>query len=325
MTATRLVWSVSLAYPVRSMPLTKWKCSALTPPTPTSSSTNLPSIKSSSSFAAKLSAPPSPPPQLRPLPTASAPPSISGSGGANSVGIGPANNVGIGPTNSSLGPANGVGLGPANVGLGPANFLPNGPACSLPSGTASSMPNGVIGPTNTIPANIPNGGPPVSMVMVAQPGFSVVTSSSPTPSPAQIAPLPSPQPPGLTEYSLFNDTFTKVTQQSVWGREDEDKAGNKPGMNFASVAANNNAGGVPTSVVTSSMIDSTPPVDAAKAPGYRGANAVSSPVLCKMSNAASPSPSLYQQPRPTSMYIEDPCPLYQQVTFLPIYFIYQSY
>lgn len=94
----------------------------------------------------------------------------------------------------------------------------------------------------------------------------------------------------------------QVAQQSVWGREDEDAASNnKAGMNFATAAASNG----PCSVAQ----DPPPPLaEPSLAPGYRGA--MSSPVLCKMTAA---SPSLYHQPRPTSMYIEDTGPLYQQV------------
>lgn len=57
------------------------------------------------------------------------------------------------------------------------------------------------------------------------------------------------------EYSLFNDTFTKVTQQSMWGgRESE----SQKGMNFATVAG----GGVTVNTSGSSnnkFIDSVPP------------------------------------------------------------------
>lgn len=58
------------------------------------------------------------------------------------------------------------------------------------------------------------------------------------------------------EYSLFNDTFTKVTQQSMWGsRENE----SQKGMNFATVAG---GGGVSVNISGSSsskFIDSIPP------------------------------------------------------------------
>ncbi|KMQ87999.1 ankyrin repeat domain-containing protein 17 [Lasius niger] len=86
--------------------------------------------------------------------------------------------------------------------------------------------------------------------------------------------LPSSTP---LEYSLFNDTFTKVTQQSMWGgRENE----TQKGMNFATVAG----GGVSSNTGSSSSaakFDSSPPqVDASKAPGYRGAT-MCSPVSSK--------------------------------------------
>lgn len=57
------------------------------------------------------------------------------------------------------------------------------------------------------------------------------------------------------EYSLFNDTFTKVTQQSMWGgRENE----TQKGMNFATVAG----GGVSSNTNTgpsTAKFDSSPP------------------------------------------------------------------
>ncbi|KAL6268769.1 hypothetical protein P5V15_001894 [Pogonomyrmex californicus] len=82
------------------------------------------------------------------------------------------------------------------------------------------------------------------------------------------------------EYSLFNDTFTKVTQQSMWGgRENE----TQKGMNFATVAG----GGVSSNTnsgPSAAKFDSSPPqVDASKAPGYRG-TAMCSPVSSKPSN-----------------------------------------
>uniref|UniRef100_A0A8D8UUR8 Ankyrin repeat and KH domain-containing protein 1 n=1 Tax=Cacopsylla melanoneura TaxID=428564 RepID=A0A8D8UUR8_9HEMI len=199
----------------------------------------------SSSFAAKLSEPPSPPPQVRPLPTASAPPTMS--------------------SQESL---------------------------ALPQG-ASVMP----------PVSVVVGPPCIS----APPSYHARSSgASPTPPPPAV-PLPSPQPSGLTEYSLFNDTFTKVTQQSVWGREDEDKTGN---MNFASVAANSNGNVGNSCSVANENMPAPPLAEPSLAPGYRGTTAVSSPVMCKMTSAA--SPSMYHQPRPNSLYIEDPSPLYQQ-------------
>lgn len=56
------------------------------------------------------------------------------------------------------------------------------------------------------------------------------------------------------EYSLFNDTFTKVTQQSMWGGRDNES---QKGMNFATVAG----GGVSmnTSGSSTAKFDSSPP------------------------------------------------------------------
>ncbi|XP_066594349.1 ankyrin repeat and KH domain-containing protein 1 isoform X2 [Prorops nasuta] len=88
------------------------------------------------------------------------------------------------------------------------------------------------------------------------------------------------------EYSLFNDTFTKVTQTMWGGRENE----SQKGMNFATVAG----GGVSVNTSGSSntkFIDSVPPqVDASKAPGYRG-TAMCSPVSSKSGGTTSVSGS----------------------------------
>lgn len=88
------------------------------------------------------------------------------------------------------------------------------------------------------------------------------------------------------EYSLFNDSFTKVAQQSMWGRENDSKP------NFAAATG----GGI--SSQNSSVINSTkymniepPQVDASKAPGYRG-NTVCSPVSSKTSSNSTTPPSL---------------------------------
>lgn len=64
-----------------------------------------------------------------------------------------------------------------------------------------------------------------------------------------------------SEYSLFNDTFSKVTQQSMWGRDNDDSASQK-GMNFASVV---NASNSPNSSVGnvsnhSTYLDTEPPI-----------------------------------------------------------------
>ena len=83
------------------------------------------------------------------------------------------------------------------------------------------------------------------------------------------------------EYSLFNDTFTKVTQQSMWGGREE----SQKGMNFATVAG----GGVSvnTSGASPKFMETAPPqVDASKAPGYRG-TAMCSPVSSKSSSTNS--------------------------------------
>ncbi|RZF38209.1 hypothetical protein LSTR_LSTR005570 [Laodelphax striatellus] len=135
----------------------------------------------------------------------------------------------------------------------------------------------------------------------------------PPPQQQPAAPPSTPSPPvsnvnTALEYSLFNDTFTKVctkaeqfclpnqvAQQSMWGRENEMS---QKGMNFASVAAN----GVPSAAVgpaTNKFLDNPPQVDASKAPGYRGAS-VCSPVSksiaqCSSSSSSSSPPSMQQQ------------------------------
>ncbi|XP_070515069.1 ankyrin repeat domain-containing protein 17 isoform X3 [Cardiocondyla obscurior] len=79
------------------------------------------------------------------------------------------------------------------------------------------------------------------------------------------------------EYSLFNDTFTKVTQQSMWGgRENE----TQKGMNFATVAGGGVSSNTNSGPSTAKFDSSPPQVDASKAPGYRG-TAMCSPVSSK--------------------------------------------
>ncbi|XP_067003505.2 ankyrin repeat domain-containing protein 17 isoform X3 [Anabrus simplex] len=90
-------------------------------------------------------------------------------------------------------------------------------------------------------------------------------------------------------YSLFDDNFTKVAQQSMWGRENDSS---QKGMNFASVAAAGSSPGTGPTSAGGKFLDNAPPqVDAAKAPGYRG-NAVCSPVSSKTSSNSITPPSL---------------------------------
>lgn len=112
-----------------------------------------------------------------------------------------------------------------------------------------------------------------SIRMTSSPPVSSQTQTLPPPSPAQqqqtvrsTTPIvmqeqqqhqQQQQLPNSTplEYSLFNDTFTKVTQQSMWGgRENE----TQKGMNFATVAG----GGVSSNTGSNSSaakFDSSPP------------------------------------------------------------------
>ncbi|XP_015120121.1 ankyrin repeat domain-containing protein 17 isoform X3 [Diachasma alloeum] len=87
------------------------------------------------------------------------------------------------------------------------------------------------------------------------------------------------QPNTPLEYSLFNDTFSKVTQQSMWGRENES---HQKGMNFATVAGGGSSAA--STAPPNKFIDSAPPqADASKAPGYRG-TAMCSPVSSKQAS-----------------------------------------
>ena len=82
------------------------------------------------------------------------------------------------------------------------------------------------------------------------------------------------------EYSLFNDSFSKVTRQSMWGNKEID---NQKNVNFATIAG----AGISNSTTTTSnkFIDSNPiEVDASKAPGYRGTS-VCSPTSNKSNNS----------------------------------------
>ncbi|XP_071573914.1 ankyrin repeat and KH domain-containing protein 1 isoform X4 [Temnothorax nylanderi] len=87
------------------------------------------------------------------------------------------------------------------------------------------------------------------------------------------------------EYSLFNDTFTKVTQQSMWGgRENE----TQKGMNFATVAGGGVSSNTNSGPSTAKFDSSPPQVDASKAPGYRG-TAMCSPVSSKPGSTSNAS------------------------------------
>lgn len=89
------------------------------------------------------------------------------------------------------------------------------------------------------------------------------------------------------EYSLFNDSFTKVAQQSMWGRENDT---HKP--NFAAATGGGITSQNTSSMTASKFINIEPPqVDASKAPGYRG-NAVCSPVSSKTSSNSTTPPSI---------------------------------
>ncbi|XP_014270909.1 ankyrin repeat domain-containing protein 17 isoform X5 [Halyomorpha halys] len=175
------------------------------------------------------------------------------------------------------------------------------PATSIATEAVARPPSppAALPPTPSPPAALPPP-PPAPQISLAPPSSaSVVPSISSAPSTT-----------ATLEYSLFNDTFTKVAQQSMWGRENDCQKG----INFASVAAT----GAPNSSVSqlpppsNKYLDPSPPqvgfyqVDASKAPGYRG-NVVCSPVSKPVSVAATaPTPSYF--PPPTDLR---PPPLYQ--------------
>lgn len=97
------------------------------------------------------------------------------------------------------------------------------------------------------------------------------------------------------EYSLFNDSFTKVAQQSMWGRENE-----KP--NFAAATGGGISSQSNSAMNTSKFINIEPPqVDASKAPGYRG-NTVCSPVSSKTSSNSTTPPSIPLAPGAASYH-----------------------
>ncbi|XP_046672408.1 ankyrin repeat domain-containing protein 17-like isoform X4 [Homalodisca vitripennis] len=157
-------------------------------------------------------------------------------------------------------------------------------------------------------------------VSPAAPPTPQLSPAAPTPAPAAIPTTTTPQPlplppatptpplPATTtttttasaahsatlEYSLFNDTFTKVAQQSMWGRENDPS---QKGMNFASVAATGAPANGPQQLPNMhTYLESSPPqVDAAKAPGYRGTT-VCSPVSSKSSTTPPSLPSLASYP-----------------------------
>lgn len=148
---------------------------------------------------------------------------------------------------------------------------------NYPPGTSaiSSLATSTVAMTNCSESSIVSTSTS-SIRMTSSPPISSQTQTLPPPSPAQqqqqqqiirsATPivmqeqqqhqqqqqLPSSTP---LEYSLFNDTFTKVTQQSMWGgRENE----TQKGMNFATVAG----GGVSSNTGSSSSaakFDSSPP------------------------------------------------------------------
>ncbi|BES92174.1 multiple ankyrin repeats single kh domain [Nesidiocoris tenuis] len=149
--------------------------------------------------------------------------------------------------------------------------------------------------------------PPPPQASTPGPVGSAATSSAGSPSSVGANVSPSTAAATL-EYSLFNDNFPKVSQQSMWGggRDDVQR---REGMNFASAAA---AGGAPNSASNMMMpptinkyLDPSPPkVDASKAPGYRGSS-VCSPVskgtsaqVSTSAMAHSPNASAYFTPAP---------------------------
>ncbi|XP_046405893.1 uncharacterized protein LOC124170897 isoform X3 [Ischnura elegans] len=111
----------------------------------------------------------------------------------------------------------------------------------------------------------------------------------------QQPPLSSPNITTPKEYSLFNNLFGKVTQQTMWGQGNESQSK----MNFAGAAASGSS--PPTTTSATKFLDSGPPqVDVSKAPGYRGM-AARSPV----SNSANSPHENSVAPRTTSVPTSD--------------------
>lgn len=144
-----------------------------------------------------------------------------------------------------------------------------------------------VTPALSLPSTMPST-PQLSPATVANKLSPPISAPQPPPAPSASSPSPPLQsntPVNTTlEYSLFNDTFTKVAQQSMWGRENDSS---QKGRNFASVAGTGapNNGPVPP---PNKYLDNAPPqADASKAPGYRGA-AVCSPVSSKTQNSTTP-------------------------------------
>ncbi|XP_031786072.1 ankyrin repeat and KH domain-containing protein mask isoform X3 [Nasonia vitripennis] len=69
------------------------------------------------------------------------------------------------------------------------------------------------------------------------------------------------------EYSLFNDTFSKVTQQSMWGSKEIET---QKSINFATIAGTGISVSSSTAPSNTFIDTSSMEVDASKAPGYRG-------------------------------------------------------
>lgn len=183
----------------------------------------------------------------RPLPAASAPPSIPGQYQMT---------PGKAPFSSAM------TAGPSSVSSPPAQVVPSS---AMPASSMASSSNQCR--SNT-PLNQPSD---QQQQQVPSQQLDSVPANTPL------------------EYSLFNDTFTKVTQQSMWGRDNDNS---QKGMNFASVAATGAVTGNGAGVTGGKFIDSIPPlVDASKAPGYRGTT-VCSPVSSKASSNSTTPPSM---------------------------------
>lgn len=135
----------------------------------------------------------------------------------------------------------------------------NCPENSIVSTSASSVrvtpsPPVVALQTQTLPSSLPTAQQQQQQQQPMQQQQSQQNIRSTTPIVTQEHQQQQPSSTPL-EYSLFNDTFTKVTQQSMWGgRENE----TQKGMNFATVAG----GGVSSNTSSgpsAAKFDSSPP------------------------------------------------------------------
>lgn len=203
----------------------------------------------------------------------------------------------LGPPQSSIGP-----VSPQSVPHPNSTTQSSPNRNSRPAPTASAPPNmqHFQSPGKAQPpifgSSSSHVNPPISMSGVSESNSNTITLRSSTPNLIQNTSIQSTQEEPLnmqtpSEYSLF---YTG----DHWNRREQESQ--KP-INFAAVTGGSNS----NSVVQHKFIDQEPPppVDASKAPGYRG-GAVCSPVSSKTSSSSTTPPNIsannsfqsYQEP-----------------------------